>query len=329
MKKIFTIGSVILILLFLAVCFIRPEFNGLKIIRDAATRQKTTDRLRHQIEEQEARYNADCEKLLAAFVADLERNVSPDFDKASRAVPKVVDDLCGFKVCVKLCYKAAKDKIQGTHEFPDAYMAVMDAPIVQPCVHANAVASDMLQNLQQRLRERHAQYAADLAAVCRNENINGNLPAKDLENLQNCLETFAGKTFQAQLNKIMAGVGVVFEVIFIRESSRLIIKLLAKPVARICSSLGIGAICAVADGPLPIGDAIGVVFAVGGLAWTAWDVYDVMCRVPKNLNAELRNGIETTKAKLLGESRAQALNMVRAYQQAGSKTGQELRGQLK
>ena len=329
MKKAFIISSVILILLFLAAYFVKPGAEGMKIPLRPDSQQENTAALCRQIEEAEKKYNADCQELLSEFLPDLEKRTAPDFEKADRAVPGVVKELCSFKVCVKLCCKAVKDKIKGTHDFLDAYTAAMDAPIIRPCVHANLVASDMLQNLQLRLKERHARYLTDLATICSNDASDVKLPPKDLEKLQNCLETVAGTVQTTYLKKVMAGIGTAFEVVFIRESCGYIVKLFAKPVAKICASAGAAGICAAADGPLPLGDIAGALISIGGLSWTVWDIYDVMYVMPKKLNAELRNGIASTKAKLLEESRKQAEKIVQAYRESGCRINQELKEQLK
>ena len=327
MKNVFIAGSVILILLLAIVHFADPDAKGVKVTPRSFSGAES--QLCRQIDELEAKYHSDCRKLMEEFSAALEKNVSPDFARASNNIPKVVDDLCGFGVSVKLCYKAAKDKMTGSHDFLDAYMSVMNGPVIQPCVRANAVASDMLQTLQLRLSERHSQYVTDLAAVCKKDDLDGILPSKDLENLQHCLEKFAGSAQKLHLETVMAGVAVVFEAFFIRETCKYIVKLFAKPAARICGSLGVAGICAVADGPLPIGEIAGGVVAVGGLAWTAWDIYDVTSVMPKKLNSELRNGIAATRTKLLEESSAKAQKIVQAYQDSGSRINRELKEQLK
>ena len=238
MKKALIIGSVILIFLFIAVHFAEPMVGRLKIIPvDFVPNKESTVDLRSQIDGLEAKYSADCEKLLAVFLSDLEKNIDPDFVKANSAIPGVIGDLCKFNVCVKLCYKAAKDKIKGTHDFEDAYKATMDASIIQPCVHANAVASDMLQTLQVRLKERHAQYVTELATACNNNASDGNISSKALETLQNSLNTFEGTIKKAHCEKVLAGVGIAFEVFFIRETCKYIIKLSLLIINQIISDL--------------------------------------------------------------------------------------------
>ena len=125
-----------------------------------------TEALRQEVNRLAADYQEDCSRLLAQYMDVLATNIDPEFKRAKDAVPRVVDDLSGFSACVRLSYKAAKDRIKGTRDFEDAYMAVIDGPIVQPCLRANLVASDMLQNLDRQLKERYARYAMDLAAAC-------------------------------------------------------------------------------------------------------------------------------------------------------------------
>lgn len=323
MKKSFLTASALLVL-FGVCCLVLPHVKKM-YSKDSA--EVAGAALLRQMEELNGKYNADCEKLLSAFSGELEGKISPDFDRASGSVPQVVGELCRFKICMNLCYKGAKDKLQGTHDFADAYMSVLDRPVVQPCIHANTVAADMLQNLQLRLKERHAQYAMELAAVYKNS-LSETKPSKNPEEVQNMLNEFSGSVQDAALKTAFAGAGVVFEVIFIRETWRYAVKFFAKPVVRICASFGIGGICAVADGPLPIGDIAGASLAVGGLAWTAWDVYDVSRIMPEKLKSELYNGIISAKTKLLEESRERAGTLVSLYRQEGKRLDSELKNYL-
>lgn len=323
MKKSFLIGSALLVL-FGMCCFLVPYFQK-KYSKYSAEAARVA--LRRQMDELNVKYNADCEKFLSAFSGELEEKISPDFDSAADSVPQVVGELCRFKVCMKLCYKAAKDKLRGTHDFADAYMSVLDKPVIQPCLHANAVATDMLQNLQQRLKERHAQYAMELAAVCKNTQNAARL-SESQEELLNMLNEFSGSVQSAALKTTLAGVGVVLEAIFIRETCRYAVKFFAKPVVRICASLGIGGICAAADGPLPVGDIAGAVLAVGGLVWTVWDVYDVSRIMPEKLQSELYSNISTAKTILLKESCERAGTLLSLYLQEGKRLDSELKNYL-
>ena len=162
----------------------------------------------------------------------------------------------------------------------------------------------------------------DLAMVC--EDADKQVSSPDVERLLLCINSVASTSSQLQQEKLIALVGVAFEALFIRSTCSAVIRLFAGPVAKICSSLSVGGICAVADGPFPVGDAIGGVLAVGGLAWTAYDIYDVTCVMPEKLRTELDNGISETREKLLDDSRSKARELVKTYQSSGSSLKAEL-----
>ena len=60
---------------------------------------------------------------------------------------------------------------------------------------------------------------------------------------------------------------------------------LGRIVARLAASYRGGTACAAADGPLPIGDFIGIVMAAGGTVWSAHDLYQVKTQ----LGPEMKN----------------------------------------
>ena len=325
MPVLFVISMAALIIGFILIHSSTPAPNaiGPQAVNPTRIEEKTPEpvydsaALRRQINSLATDYQADCNRLLMQYMNLLETNINPEFNQAKDAIPRVVDDLSSFSACVKLSYKAAKDKLKDTHDFEDAYMEVIDGPIVQPCLRANHVASEMLQNLNQQLKERYTQYAMDLAAVCRESGEKAEIPPQDLSRLLACLNTTAVTAQKLQQRKAFAAVGVAVEAIFFRQTCNATIKLFAKPVAKICGSLGVGGICAAADGPIPVGDIIGGVLAIGGFAWTAYDVYDVTCVMPGKLRSELQTGIDDTRTQLLEESRATVRDLVNTYQGIG------------
>ena len=274
--------------------------------------------LRQQIETLTNGYQADCSRIVAQYMNLLESSVDADFLQARNSIPRVVDELCGFRACVKLSYKAAKDKLKDTHDFQDAYMEVIDAPIVQPSLHAHRTADDTLRMLDQALKERYVRYTVDVAAACGQNVEQALIPPDDLDRLLLCINNVAEYSQEYQAQKLFAAFGVVFEAIFFRQTCKAIVTLFAKPVAKISGSLGAGAICAAADGPIPIGDIVGGVLAGVGLAWTAYDVYEVTCVMPDRLESELRDGISETRSQLLSECRGKATEILQTYQDSGN-----------
>jgi hypothetical protein len=56
-----------------------------------------------------------------------------------------------------------------------------------------------------------------------------------------------------------------------------------------------GTAAAVADGPLPIGDVIGVALTVGGTAWSIYDLRQLSKQLPKDLENTLLNSIDNCR----------------------------------
>ena len=65
--------------------------------------------------------------------------------------------------------------------------------------------------------------------------------------------------------------------------------------ARLGSAYGGGAACAVADGPLPIGDAIGLALATGSTIWSISDIQYARKRFPKELSVVLYQSIRNCR----------------------------------
>ena len=61
--------------------------------------------------------------------------------------------------------------------------------------------------------------------------------------------------------------------------------------ARLAASCGIGTAAALADGPFPFGDAVGVVLAAGGTAWCLIDLKQNCAQLPWELTAALHQDI--------------------------------------
>ena len=76
---------------------------------------------------------------------------------------------------------------------------------------------------------------------------------------------------------------LALEAVFIRSTLASLRSVLGAIVGKLASAYGSGAACAAADGPLPIGDIIGLGLAVGGRIWSI----DDLCHAQKQLSREL------------------------------------------
>lgn len=312
---IMVVGSAILIAAYAWIHFSAPKIQEAPKDPPLQTNANRNQVIGNQADSIYEKYQSDCDQLLADFMLLLEKQIEPDYLKAKTAIPETADRICGLQTCVRLCYKAAKDKLSDTHDFDDAFYSLLEEPIVQPCGHANEVASNELNNLNQRLKERYIEYGVALAAVCDLSHDGQQTVQPDIESYFDTTKEFL---LNRQIDKIVTlFVGVPLEIILFRETIQAAIKLFVVPVARICATSSAGVISAAADGPLPFGDAIGATITVGGLIWTAYDVYSVTQVMPEQLKTTLTNEIDTAKAELVKNASEKALDLVREYRESG------------
>ncbi len=304
---------VLAVLCFVLLSLVMVRKSGLPV--DVEVSPVQVEHLRRDITILTEDYQSDCERLLAKFMSHLEESVAADFAKADAAVPQVVSDLSGFGNCMSLSYKAAKDKIMGTNDFGKRLEDVIKPAVLSPCAHAYQLADDQLRTLNQRLQERSMEYVQSIAAL--NSQYGGDVgldSEKVFKEFGESLDRFQKLVVEKQMKTVGAGIGVAFEVLFIRSTIAAIRNLFVKISGKLAGSASAGVICAAADGPIPIGDVFGAIIAAGGTIWTAWDIWDVSHIMPKKLASELKSGIASAKRDLLAEARRNAETLVKQFQ---------------
>jgi hypothetical protein len=70
-----------------------------------------------------------------------------------------------------------------------------------------------------------------------------------------------------------ASMAAFIEALFIRTTIETIWSVAGVAIGRLSQSAALAGACAFADGPLPIGDLVGAVIAVGGTVWTLRDIH--------------------------------------------------------
>ena len=88
----------------------------------------------------------------------------------------------------------------------------------------------------------------------------------------------------------VAGLGM--EAVFAKTLVRSISQVLGAIAARMAASWGGAAGLAAADGPLPIGDIVGVVMGVGGTVWSAYDLWQCKVRLPQEITQALNAAVD-------------------------------------
>ncbi len=193
--------------------------------------------------------------LTKSSIGELDARAKPHFDEAERNVPSGVADLTTNGNFLKLCWLMAKDKMSGTNKTQKLIESKIHDRIVVPCQRGAKVYG----------------CEVDESAIS-NE----------------LLEAGRGN---AKAAAYAAG-GLALEAVFIRSTLASLNSVLGAIAAKLSSALGGGAACAAADGPLPIGDLIGVALAAGGTIWSISDLCKVRERLSQDVSDVLRQSIQ-------------------------------------
>ena len=197
--------------------------------------------------------------VLVADVDDLDAKARPHFDEARRNIPAVVEKLTEIGATCKLCGLMVRDKLAGAHETQEYLASILEKPIITPCRKGAAV------------------YGCDF-------------------NTTEFLDSL--KAVNADYTEIEAYAlgGLALEAAFLKQTIAALTSTLGGIVARLSATFGGGAACAAADGPFPFGDAVAVVLAAGGTAWSSYDLHQARKQLPAELTALLKQVISDCQA---------------------------------
>ena len=179
-------------------------------------------------------------------IEELDALAKPHFDEAECNVPSVVADLTSQSNFLKLCCLMVEDKLSGSEKTQKFIESKIHARIVVPC-----------------------QRGADVYGC--------NVDPAAIRN-----ELLASGRNSAVITAYATG-SLALEAVFIKSTMASLRSVLGAIIGKLSSAYGGGAACAAADGPLPIGDVIGVALAAGGTIWSITDI----CQAQKQLKQEL------------------------------------------
>ena len=203
--------------------------------------------------------------VLLADIDDLDAKAQPNFEEARRNIPTVVEQMTEIGTTCKLCWLMACDKFDGTSKTQEYLNSILEKPIVEPCRRGAKV------------------YGCDFNST---EFLN------------------ALKSINADYTEIEAYAvsGLAIESLFLKQTIAALSSTLGSIVARLSAAFGSGAACAAADGPFPFGDAVAVVLAAGGTAWSSYDLYQARKHLPEELTALLQTVIRDLQEACRGEA---------------------------
>jgi hypothetical protein len=156
---------------------------------------------------------------------------------------------------VKFCYLASCDKLNGGNRVQEYLASVINARIIDPC------------------REGAKVYGCDVNPASFQQHI-------------------AELNSDAAVASVYAASGLMLEAVFLKSTVKAFTSVLGAISSRLAAAYGTSAVCAVADGPFPIGDTIAVLLATGSTAWCAYDLWQAKVQLHSELTAVLLQSID-------------------------------------
>lgn len=288
---------------------------------DALRKKRQVELDRQKLELETKRFAADIELRIQKYKGDVSETVERyrkmlPLSEAEAAFRKSEDGaafiaskegLCGFKCCVSLAYKMAFDKVKGTNRTEEAISPIVKEKIVDELEKAVAVYARWTADYQKELATEEAALAADLAVKSKSfESAVTVLSEENVKSVSLAVDAFSREVKDHAFKAAGATVGLAAEAVLIKGSymaiKNVVVRLagvaLSSAVKRAGTSLAASSTAAVVDGPLPIGDMIGAALAVGGLSWSAYEIYDVTKTMPDEMKAQLQEAIMQTRTAL-------------------------------
>ena len=240
------------------------------------------------------------------FIHELEACLDGHFQTAEQSIPEVVSRLTGLEACAKLTFKVCKDKLKGTNDAEAAVREVLDETIWSLCDTANAEVEMMLGRHRHQLEMQSNKYRADLAATMGT----ALKPAKsNAEHLDAWYKERARLDAAGRMiieGSIFSVTGFSLDIIFVKPLYTTMLAVLGQVAKKLATGTGLAAIIAAADGPLPLGDAIGAVVALGGLGLSSWEFYNARVVLRREFEAGLQSAVRNARKTLWADARKES-----------------------
>ena len=285
-----------------------------------ATRRKRQDELKLMLEKEKlrtdvelrfAKYKSDVGAIYEKYNKMLPLSEAADFLKVAEDGAAFItskDGLCGWKSCAVLAYKMAYDKVKKTKRGEEAILPIVTSRIVNPITNAVNVYTRWTADFRHEIEKEDKAFSLDLAL--RSHQFNSEisvLTTVATTNMSGAVDKFVDEIKNNVTEKVFAGTGVALELALIKSSysviKKIVLKIATVALTGVSTKMAGTAVSATAsaavDGPLPIGDVVGSAIAIGGLAWTAYDIYKVTEKMPAEMKANILKAIDETKAQLV------------------------------
>ena len=303
--------------------------TALEVIFPQQSDQKS---MREKIEREAAIILADTDQknkeAYETAIAEL-GGINGAFDRAEDGVAPAVDELASFKGCAILCYLMAKDKFSGTCETEGRIQSVIDAHIGENVLYAGQQRENAVARLNDALARNTTDMQVRLASMTEivpgSEDETAQAALRDLSaSISTVSQGFGG----IAVSTVNSGTGLAISALLVKTVVRQARNVLWNIARRLELTTALALGSAAADGPFPIGDAIGLVLEVGGAAWCAYELYDAQFTLKDRLRGELRSALAQYRNAVLSLGEKQSLELLKAYHDRNRKVAENLINQL-
>ncbi len=316
-RTLFAIG---LFSVLAAVSIIGLPFNGKSLPPWAAERNaenKKIERRERVMEELRAGYLSSVKRLHENFRKEVAGIAQSEFASVRASIPAVADKFGGFSRCKDLFKDMVIDKIKGGNRVEKSINANLEQEYYNSLYAARdkVVASleELVLNLDAVRKEYRFSMEKELALEC--------LPGD--ESYEKHLKEYSAKIEEKKLAlksaQNVAAITTAIEVLLVRQTVAAVSRLLGRAVVRQVAALGTGAVAAIVDGPLPVGDIIGGLIAIGGLGFAAHDIYNATKVLPMELRKALTETTDACEKECLREVLDLGQKMSSAYSSLAGK----------
>lgn len=281
--------------------------------QDDAIEKARIRELTQKLSEKGKTYQATLKQEQAQFRKELAEIIASGKSKTLAGIPKAIDNIIDNGV--SLVRAMATDMVRDSKDTEDKISEILDPHFTSPMLKSKREAETLLSAYILRTKEIANRYTAEVGGIIRDLG-EYSMDSSEIQALERANAASIQKITKAGTDIGFATVGIGTELILAKSSIKLIKtaassvlkRALSVPAKRAATTIAVSGGCAVADGPLPIGDIAGGLVAIGGTAWALWDLYDAYDTIENELPQELSsqasaffNELHTSVEKRAGE----------------------------
>lgn len=223
------------------------------------------------------------------------------------SAPQAGDALGGFGSCFHIIVRMGVDMVKGTSQVAEFTTEHLGG-VIQSTTRMKSILEASVNGLRHDLDSQNHQIAARWLAAAEK------LPDGSIaESLMDGSKRMVVQSIEHNINAIAeVSAGVLSEGVVIYLQRHLLRRVLGGFARRAAQVLGANLALAVADGPLPFGEAVALLMDIGFSIWTAWDVFWISRELPGKITQNLCEGLYTSQQEALALFDQQAADLLEA-----------------